>query len=149
MSFRLAPLIKGTAPIISLHRPVLLIGRHYECDVRIDMPKISRRHCCLAMAYDRVVVRDLGSRNKVRVNGQVVEEARLKAGDELAIGPLLYRLELVEDRRDSRPAAPPAAKNPPKPPAAVAPTPPSPAHANAPSWSLDDADSDLIPLDDL
>src|SRR6516165_7837703 len=101
MSFRLVPLSKGTAPIIPLHRPVLLIGRHLDCDVRMDQPKISRRHCCVAIAYDRVLVRDLGSRNKVRVNGQVVEEARLKSGDELAIGPILYRLELLEERRES------------------------------------------------
>ena len=99
MSFRLVPLIKGTAPIIAIHRPVLLIGRHIECDVRIEQTKISRRHCCVAMAYDRVLVRDLGSRNKIRVNGQVVDEARLEAGDELAIGPLVYRLELMDDRQ--------------------------------------------------
>ena len=53
MSFRLIPLIRGSAPLIVLQRPVLLIGRHLECDVRINSPKISRRHCCLAMAYDR------------------------------------------------------------------------------------------------
>jgi pSer/pThr/pTyr-binding forkhead associated (FHA) protein len=91
-------LSKGTAPIITLHRPVLLIGRHLECDVWIDHVKISRRHCCLAIAYDRVLVRDLGSRNSVRVNGQVVEEARLKHGDELALGPIIYRLELLEEK---------------------------------------------------
>jgi predicted component of type VI protein secretion system len=149
MSFRLAPLIKGTAPIITLHRPVLMIGRHLECDVRIDQPKISRRHCCLAMAYDRVLVRDLGSRNRIRVNGQVVDEARLKAGDELAIGPLLYRLELVEERRESAPVSPPVPRRAPPPPPPVAPPPPPHRPGDGPSWSLDDADSDLISLDDL
>ena len=148
MSFRLAPLIKGMAPIITLHRPVLMIGRHLECDVRIDQPKISRRHCCLAMAYDRVLVRDLGSRNKIRVNGQVVEEACLEPGDELAIGPLLYRLEQLEERRETQTAKPPAAKRvPPAPPATPPPSPP--AAPAEPSWILDDADSELIPLDDL
>src|SRR5436853_3220043 len=106
MSFQLVPLIKGTAPIIALHRPVLLIGRHIECDARIDLPKISRRHCCVAIAYDRVSVRDLGSRNQVRVNGQVVEEARLQPGDEMAIGPILYRLELLEEEREAHAASP-------------------------------------------
>ncbi|MGP0063019.1 MAG: FHA domain-containing protein [Isosphaeraceae bacterium] len=150
MSFRLAPLIKGSAPIIAIHRPVLMIGRHLECDVRIDQPKISRRHCCLAMAYDRVLVRDLGSRNKIRVNGQVVDEARLQAGDELAIGPLLYRLEQVEERREVQAVVSPSPKRvPTKPPAAPAPPPPVHRPADGPSWSLDDADSDLIPLDDI
>jgi predicted component of type VI protein secretion system len=152
MSFRLAPLIKGTAPIITLHRPVLMIGRHLECDARIDQPKISRRHCCLAMAYDRVLVRDLGSRNKIRVNGRVVEEARLEPGDELAIGPLLYRLELLEERRDVPTAQPPVPKRvaaPPPPPPTQAPPSPMPASPEGLAWNLDDSDSDLIPLDDL
>ena len=116
MSFRLVPLVKGTAPLIALYRPVLLIGRHLECDVRIDSPKISRRHCCLAMAYDRVLIRDLGSRNGVRVNGRLVEEARLQAGDELAIGPILFRLELESEHAANAPATPSCAERPSRPP---------------------------------
>src|SRR5277367_1512293 len=101
MSFRIVPLVKGSAPPIALYRPVLLIGRHPECDARIDSPKVSRRHCCLAMAYDRVLIRDLGSRNGVRVNGRVVDESRLYAGDELAIGPLLFRLEALDENPET------------------------------------------------
>jgi predicted component of type VI protein secretion system len=93
MSSRLVPLNAGVAPTIPLQRPVLLIGRHPECDVRIDLSKISRRHCCIALAYDRVMVRDLGSRNGLRVNGVAVEESQLHPGDEIAIGPIIYRME--------------------------------------------------------
>src|SRR4051795_1579104 len=107
MSARLVPLIPGTAPPIPLQRPVLLIGRHPECDIRIDLAKVSRRHCCVALAYDRVMIRDLGSRNGLRVNGLLLEEAQLHGGDEVAIGPVLYRLELQ---------APPPAVPPPPPP---------------------------------
>ncbi len=150
MSFRLVPLIKGTAPIITIQRPVLLIGRHIECDVRIEQTKISRRHCCVAMAYDRVVVRDLGSRNKIRVNGQLVEEARLEAGDELAIGPLIYRLELIDERRDAAPVTPPPATKPASPAQRpVVPAPPVPSAENPPAWDAADSDLDLVPLDDL
>ena len=102
MTYQLIPIEKGRSPAIALQRPVLLIGRHPECDVRIDLPKISRRHCCLALAYDRVLIRDLGSRNGLRVNGRLVEEARLHAGDEVAIGPVIYRLEIEA----VKPAAP-------------------------------------------
>src|SRR4051794_21806339 len=112
MSARLVPLTPGAAPTIPIQRPVLLIGRHPECDVRIDLAKISRRHCCLAMAYDRVMIRDLGSRNGLRVNGLLVEEAQLRGGDEVAIGPILYRVE-GED-------APPPSPPPPSPPATPA-----------------------------
>lgn len=93
MSARLVALSPGAAPTIVLQRPVLLVGRHPECDVRLDLPSISRRHCCLAQAYERMVVRDLGSRHGIRINGRIVHEGRLMAGDELAIGPLLYRFE--------------------------------------------------------
>lgn len=94
MSARLIPLSDSDrAPIITVQRPVILIGRHPDCDVRINQPQISRRHCCLAQSYDRLLIRDLGSRNGVRVNGRIVSEARLEAGDEIAIAHLIFRLE--------------------------------------------------------
>lgn len=137
MSARLVPLSPGIAPQIPLQRPVLLIGRHPECDIRIDSPKISRRHCCIALAYNRIVARDLGSRNGVRVNGQIVEEARLKPGDEIAIGPIIYRLEQIE----SAPAPPPVAPSP-KPAPAAAP----PASLPQLPVALGDDDGELVPL---
>jgi len=149
MSFRIVPLVKGTAPLIALFRPVLLIGRHLECDVRLDSPKISRRHCCVAIAYDRVLIRDLGSRNGVRVNGRQVEEARLKPGDELAIGPILFRLELEIESPDSSPTA--SSRKPPAPsahrPAPLAPSIQSTSPTARPAQS--DSDIDLVPLDDI
>ena len=135
MPARLVPLTPGAAPAIAVHRPVLLIGRHPECDVRIDLPKISRRHCCLAQVYDRLVIRDLGSRNGLRVNGRLVDEAQLRSGDELAIGPLIYRIEA------DAPAPTPSL---PAPSPAKALTPP----ARPPSLpSLPSGNDDLIPLD--
>ncbi len=147
MSFRLSPLIKGTAPVIALHRPVLLVGRHIECDVRLDSPKVSRRHCCLAMAYDRVLIRDLGSRNGVRVNGRVVDESRLRCGDELAIGPVLFRLEAepVENR-------PSAASNTARPASAASSATSAQRHPQSPATTVPspaDHDFDLVPLDDI
>src|SRR6266852_9915717 len=50
-------------PSILLDKPILLLGRHPECDVQIDSRKISRRHCCIAQVSDYLVVRDLGSTN--------------------------------------------------------------------------------------
>ena len=93
MSARLVPLTPGAAPVVNLQRPVLLLGRHPECDVRLDLPAISRRHCCIALAYERLLIRDLGSRHGVWVNGARVDEAQLLLGDEIAIGPLLFRYE--------------------------------------------------------
>ncbi len=144
MSARLTPVSAGIGSTISLQRPVLLIGRHLECDVRIDLPKISRRHCCVALAYDRIVVRDLGSRNGLRVNGQIVEEAVLQNGDEVAIGPVIFRLDnpdaVSAPSGTPAPARQPTPNPDPPPPAGAASKPPS-----LPSLPLQD--DDLIPLD--
>ena len=40
-----------------------------------------------------VTVRDLGSTNGIRINGQRVERGRLRPGDELSIAHIRYRLE--------------------------------------------------------
>jgi pSer/pThr/pTyr-binding forkhead associated (FHA) protein len=77
----------------SLDRVVVVVGRHRWCDVRIASPRVSRRHCCLALGRDGVLVRDLGSTNGTWINGQRVEEGVLRPGDELSIAHCRYQLE--------------------------------------------------------
>jgi pSer/pThr/pTyr-binding forkhead associated (FHA) protein len=79
-------------PNILLDKPILLLGRHPECDIQIDSRKVSRRHCCIAHVSDYLVVRDLGSTNGIRINGVRALEGRLKAGDELTIGSYRYQV---------------------------------------------------------
>src|SRR3954447_26113499 len=79
-------------PHILLDKPILLLGRHPECDVQIESRKISRRHCCIAQVSDYLVVRDLGSTNGVRINGTRVMEGRLSPGDEVTVGTFRYRV---------------------------------------------------------
>ena len=78
---------------ISLDRAVVVVGRHRWCHVRIASPRVSRRHCCLALARDCVLVRDLGSTNGTRINGRRVDRGVLRPGDELSIAHCRYRLE--------------------------------------------------------
>src|SRR5262245_17660335 len=79
-------------PSILVDKPILLLGRHPECDIQIDSRKISRRHCCIAQVNDYLVVRDLDSTNGIRINGIRVVEGRLKPGDELTIGNHRYQV---------------------------------------------------------
>src|SRR4051794_23069301 len=79
-------------PHILLDKPILLFGRHPECDVQLHSRKISRRHCCIAQVHDYLVVRDLGSTNGIRINDERVVEGKLKAGDELVIGGYRYKI---------------------------------------------------------
>ncbi len=60
-----------------------IVGRHRGCDVRLDSSRISRRHCCLALGVDEVIVRDLGSTNGIQINGMRVDEGQLRPGDVL------------------------------------------------------------------
>jgi predicted component of type VI protein secretion system len=96
-------------PSILLDKPILLLGRHPECDVQIDSRKISRRHCCIAQVEDYLVVRDLDSTNGIRINGVRVVEGRLNPGDELSIGS--HRYQVVWDEVPS-PQPPPRVSEP-------------------------------------
>jgi pSer/pThr/pTyr-binding forkhead associated (FHA) protein len=97
MSVHLAALSEG--PDIPLDKPIVLIGRHQECDIQIPSRKISRRHCCIAQVASYLVVRDLGSTNGIRINGVRVQEGRLHKGDEIAIGNVRYEVRWTEMQR--------------------------------------------------
>jgi pSer/pThr/pTyr-binding forkhead associated (FHA) protein len=79
-------------PSILLDKPILLFGRHQECDVQLNSKKVSRRHCALAQLRDYLIIRDLGSTNGIWVNGKRVTESRLIPGDELMIGNFRYQV---------------------------------------------------------
>ena len=91
MPARLVALDEGSD--IPLDRSMVVVGRHPLCDVRLDSLRISRHHCCMTQDKDEVVVRDLGSTNGIRINGERVERGRLRTGDELSIAHIRYRLE--------------------------------------------------------
>src|SRR6185312_12545126 len=106
MSPHLVALTDG--PDIPLSKPIVLIGRHQECDIQIPSRKISRRHCCVAQVHKYLVVRDLGSTNGIRINGVRANEGKLHAGDELTIGNMRYEVRWQEN---GAPPPPPAAAN--------------------------------------
>src|SRR5262249_12108176 len=96
-------------PDINLDRAMVVVGRHPNCDTRLDSLRVSRHHCCLTQENDHVIVRDLGSANGIRINGQRVETGRLRPGDELSIAHIRYRWEV---KADSAPASNPAMGDP-------------------------------------
>jgi predicted component of type VI protein secretion system len=73
----------------------VVVGRDPDCDAWLDSHRVSRWHCILTRKGSDVVVRDLGSTNGIWVNGRRVSSARLKAGDEMSIAHIRYRLESV------------------------------------------------------
>lgn len=64
-----------------------LLGRSPECHVTIDDPLVSREHAKILFEGDKVILRDLGSRNGLKVNGnRLVGEVALEDGDRIRIG---------------------------------------------------------------
>jgi predicted component of type VI protein secretion system len=106
-------------PSLLLDKPVLLVGRHEECDIQLNSRKVSRKHCVIAQVGESLVVRDLGSTNGVRINGVRVEDGALRTGDELSIGNFRYQVH-VDARREVLP--PPAPVRAPAPVAKKSPT---------------------------
>jgi pSer/pThr/pTyr-binding forkhead associated (FHA) protein len=91
MPARLVALDEG--PDIPLDRAMVVVGRHPQCDARLDSLRVSRHHCCMSQDHGEVIVRDLGSTNGIRINGQRVEFGRLRPGDELSIAHIRFRLD--------------------------------------------------------
>jgi pSer/pThr/pTyr-binding forkhead associated (FHA) protein len=90
MRARLIPL--DSAPVIELVKDLTLIGRNDDCDVRFDHKSVSKLHCILVKTDGLVLVRDLGSTNGTRVNGQRVRRAALLPNDQLAIAAFRYKV---------------------------------------------------------
>ena len=72
---------------LDLVGPVITLGRSAECQITLEDPLVSRVHAELTVADSYVRVRDLGSRNGVRVNGTLIKgEADLEHNDRLRLG---------------------------------------------------------------
>ena len=112
MLARLVPL--DDSPPIDLTRDVTLVGRSADCDARIDHKSISKLHCLLVQTDGLVLVRDLGSTNGTRVNGQRVRRAALLPNDSLAVAAFRYTVRFGDpaDANDAAAALVPAPDRP-------------------------------------
>jgi pSer/pThr/pTyr-binding forkhead associated (FHA) protein len=85
----------GSQKAFPLPNNAAVIGRRHDCDLRIPLMSVSRRHCQISYNKDTLKVRDIGSRNGIYLNGKRIDdEATLRAGDYLRIGPLTFLLQI-------------------------------------------------------
>lgn len=75
----------------------LIIGRGPGVDAAFDDRSLSRQHAAIEFSDGGLRVRDLGSTNGVRLNGQQVQSAVIAHGDQLEAGTLTFQL-VVEQR---------------------------------------------------
>ena len=79
---------------IPLTEQSIVMGRGEDCDVRVPISSISRRHCEFSVESGHVRARDLGSANGTFINNNRVSEVRLSAGDRVVLGALVMTLQV-------------------------------------------------------
>ncbi len=86
--------LDGSNRRFTLERTRIQIGKARESDVWLDHETVSRRHCEIRHERSGYLLRDLGSTNGTRLNGERVREAYLKPGCVLRIGTLEFQVQL-------------------------------------------------------
>ncbi|XP_008436257.1 proliferation marker protein Ki-67 [Poecilia reticulata] len=72
-----------------------LFGRKAECDIRIQLPQVSKEHCRIDLNENKeIILTNLSSANPTRVNGEALSQSeRLKHGDVITIVDRSFRFE--------------------------------------------------------
>jgi len=84
--------------------PTTTLGRGEDCDLQVPLLSVSRRHCELGLTDQGIKAKDLGSSNGTYVNNKRInEEVVLKAGDRLAVGPVVFTVQIDGQPEEIRP----------------------------------------------
>lgn len=98
----LVPIDGGGKPI-ELQKDLTLIGRKEDCDLRLDHKSVSKLHCVIVKTEGLLLLRDLGSTNSTRVNGQRVRRAALLPNDQLTIANYKFRVQFSGEEGPANP----------------------------------------------
>jgi pSer/pThr/pTyr-binding forkhead associated (FHA) protein len=71
----------------------IVIGRAEDCDIRIASAAVSRHHCAIEPDDDDWIIRDLGSTHGIETEGVKIEQAAVKHGLEIRIGPAVLKFQ--------------------------------------------------------
>ena len=94
MRAHLIPLNSEYSPI-QIVRDVTLVGRQEDlCDIFLREVSVSKIHCLIVRTDGLLFIRDLGSTNGTKVNGQRVTRGALLPGDVLAFAGEKFRVEM-------------------------------------------------------
>ena len=83
----------GGGDSIPMLKKTLLVGRRESCDVCLRFANVSAHHCQFTVNGGYWFVKDLGSRNGVKVNNVRVTEKRLDPGDAIAISKHRFEIQ--------------------------------------------------------
>jgi len=93
----LSPNLFGASCVVD--KPAIVVGRHRECDLSLEDPQLSRKHCTLTVdANGDFFLEDLNSTNSTFLNSKkLVEKTRLHYGDRIIIGNTIIRFYIEEE----------------------------------------------------
>ncbi|MFK4762145.1 FhaA domain-containing protein [Microbacterium sp. ZW T5_45] len=90
----------------TLNRARTIIGRGSDADITISDAGSSRKHVEVLWDGERAMMRDLGSTNGTKVNGEKVLEAGLPSDTTITIGRTDLVFRIVPDTAPARPSRP-------------------------------------------
>lgn len=85
----------GTSVDVPLGAQAVVLGKDEGCDVVLDDPKVSRRHCEIRLTEDGPLLRDLGSKNGTLLQGVALREAVLAPGVTVTVGACELSIEVA------------------------------------------------------
>jgi predicted component of type VI protein secretion system len=127
-------------PPIPIIRDVTTVGRREFCDIRIDDPSLSKRHCVLVKTDGLLLIRDLASTNGTKVKGQRIRWAALLPDDRITLGSYKMRVYLGPDDVPGPSEIPRGARRPSTTAGAARPAGPPPPPQLPPVAEFDDGD---------
>lgn len=83
----------GGGDPVPLLKQQMLVGRRESCDIVLRFSNVSAHHCQLTLNAGYWYVKDLKSRNGIKVNGTKVSEKRIDPGDELSVAKHTYDMQ--------------------------------------------------------
>src|SRR4029077_672634 len=95
MRAQLLPLDGGLP--FDLVKALIVVGRKEDCDLRLEHKSVSKMHCVIVKTDGLLFLRDLGSTNGTRVNGQRVRRAALLPNDQVTIANFKFKVHLGPD----------------------------------------------------
>lgn len=105
---------QGGGETIPLLRETITFGRRESCDVCLKFPNISGKHCEMSYIKGCWLIKDLNSKNGIKVNEDRVTKKVLQPGDVISIAKHNYVIqyemkasretldELMEDENDMK-----------------------------------------------
>jgi pSer/pThr/pTyr-binding forkhead associated (FHA) protein len=91
----------GSKRVFPLNEGRTAIGRKDDCDIRIPLAMVSRRHAEIIVEEDGAAIKNLGASNGTFLNNRRIEdEEDLEPGDQIVIGPVVFTVQIDGEPSD-------------------------------------------------